>query len=316
MSTSLASRTKILKQRAQMLAKVRAFFSHKEILEVDTPILSHAAPIDTHIEVMSIPFQNGEKGYLHTSPEYAMKRLLAEGSGDIYQLSHVFRAEEAGRLHNPEFTMIEWYRISVPFQFLIDETLELIRLFLGDIPVHIYTYSLAFQKFVGIDYKIASSSDLKKIAEKNNLPLTSDADTWDKDTFLHFLMAFLIEPQFAGLNIIRDFPSSQAALAKVCQSGDEMVAERFEVYFNGIELANGFHELTDPIEQRRRFVQANNEREKLGKETLPLDENFLSALELGLPDSCGVAVGFDRLLMLQLKKESLKEILPFDWDNI
>jgi lysyl-tRNA synthetase class 2 len=299
-----------------MLAKVRAFFSHKDILEVDTPILSHAAPIDTHIEVMSIPFQNGEKGFLHTSPEYAMKRLLAEGSGNIYQLSHVFRAEEAGRLHNPEFTMIEWYRIGVPFQFLIDETLELIRLFLGDIPVHIYTYSQAFQKFVGVDHKSASSSDLKKIAEKNNLPLTSDADAWDKDTFLHFLMAFLIEPQFAGLNIIRDFPSTQAALAQVCQSGDEMVAERFEVYFNGIELANGFHELTDPVEQRRRFVQANSERKKLGKETLPLDENFLSALELGLPDSCGVAVGFDRLLMLQLKKESLKEILPFAWDNI
>jgi lysyl-tRNA synthetase class 2 len=299
-----------------MLAKVRAFFSHKEILEVDTPILAHAAPIDTHIEVMSIPFQNGEKGYLHTSPEYAMKRLLAEGLGDIYQLSHVFRAEEAGRLHNPEFTMIEWYRIGVPFQFLIDETLELIHLFLGDIPVHIYTYTQAFQKFVGIDHKTASSSDLKQIAEKTNLPLTSDAGSWDKDTFLHFLMAFLIEPQFTGLNIIRDFPSTQAALAQVCQSGDELVAERFEVYFNGIELANGFHELTDPVEQRRRFVQANHERKKLGKETLPLDENFLAALELGLPDSCGVAVGFDRLLMLQLKKESLKEILPFAWDNI
>jgi lysyl-tRNA synthetase class 2 len=299
-----------------MLAKVRAFFSQKEILEVDTPILSHTAPVDTHIEVMKIPFQNGENGYLHTSPEYAMKRLIAEGSGDIYQLSHVFRSEEAGRLHNPEFTMIEWYRIGVSFQFLIDETLELIRLFLGDIPIHIYTYSQAFKKFVGVDHKTASPSDLKKIAEKNNLPLTSDADTWDKDTFLHFLMAFLIEPQFAGLNIIRDFPSTQAALAKVCQVGDELVAERFEVYFNGIELANGFHELTDPVEQRQRFVKANLERQKLGKEILPIDEYFLSALEQGLPDSCGVAVGFDRLLMLQLNKNSLAEILPFGWDNI
>jgi elongation factor P--(R)-beta-lysine ligase len=180
----------------------------------------------------------------------------------------------------------------------------------------ISTPILKLKKFVGIDHKTAAPSDLKKIAEKNNLPLMSDADTWDKDTFLHFLMAFLIEPQFAGLNIIRDFPSTQAALAQVCQSGDELVAERFEVYFNGIELANGFHELTDPIEQRRRFVEANRERKKLGKEILPLDENFLSALELGLPDSCGVAVGFDRLLMLQMKKESLKEILPFSWDTI
>jgi lysyl-tRNA synthetase class 2 len=299
-----------------MLAKVRAFFSQKEILEVDTPILSHTAPVDTHIEVMKIPFHNGENGYLHTSPEYAMKRLISEGSGDIYQLSHVFRSEEAGRLHNPEFTMIEWYRIGVSFQFLIDETLELIRLFLGDIPVHIYTYEKAFKKFVGLDHKTATPSDLKKIAEQNNLPLPSDADTWDKDTFLHFLMAFLIEPQFADLNIIRDFPSTQAALAKVCQVGDELVAERFEVYFNGIELANGFHELTDPVEQRHRFIKANLERQKLGKETLPIDEHFLSALEQGLPDSCGVAVGFDRLLMLQLNKNSLAEILPFSWDNI
>jgi lysyl-tRNA synthetase class 2 len=299
-----------------MLSQVRAFFSHREILEVDTPILSHAAPIDTHIEVMSINFQNGEKGYLHTSPEYAMKRLLSEGSGDIYQLSHVFRAEEAGRLHNPEFTMIEWYRIGVHFQFLINETLELIRLFLGDIPVQVYTYAGAFKKFVGIDYKAASSADLKKIAKKNHLPLTSDADSWDKDTFLHFLMAFLIEPQFAGLNIIRDFPATQAALAKVCKSGDEIVAERFEVYFNGIELANGFHELTDPVEQRQRFVKANLERQKLGKEILPLDEYLLLALKQGLPDSCGVAVGFDRLLMMQLKKHSLTDILPFSWDQI
>lgn len=296
-----------------MLTNVRAFFSAREILEVDTPLLSHAAPIDTHIEVMSIDFKTGEKGYLHTSPEYAMKRLLSEGSGDIYQLSHVFRAEEAGRLHNPEFTMIEWYRIGVSFQFLIDETLELIQLFLGEIPVHIYTYAEAFKKFVGIDHHTASPSDLKKIAEKNRLPLTSDVDSWDKDTFLHFLMAFLIEPQFAGLNIIRDFPATQAALAQISPNG---VAERFEVYFNGIELANGFHELTDPLEQRRRFVLANQERQKLGKETLPIDEHFLAALEKGLPDSCGVAVGFDRLLMLQSKKESIKEILPFAWDNI
>ncbi len=296
-----------------MLAKVRSFFFDREVLEVDTPMLSHTAPIDTHIEVMSINFPSGEKGYLHTSPEYAMKRLLAQQCGDIYQLSHVFRAEEAGRLHNPEFTMIEWYRIGVSLQSLIDETLDLIRLFLGDIPVHVYSYLEAFRKFVGIDYRTATAQDLKAIAEKNHLPLASDSITWNKDTFLHFLMAFLIEPNFAGLNIICDFPSTQAALAKTCQKGDEFIAERFEIYFNGIELANGFHELTDPIEQRARFVKANLERQKLGKEVLPLDEHFLAALEQGLPDSCGVAVGFDRLLMLMLKKESLSEILPFSW---
>ncbi|HUD02211.1 MAG TPA: amino acid--tRNA ligase-related protein, partial [Rhabdochlamydiaceae bacterium] len=151
-----------------MLAKVRAFFAEREILEVDTPILSHAAPVATHIDVMSVNLQNGKKGYLHTSAEYAMKRLLSEGSGDIYQLSHVFRYEEAGRLHNPEFTMIEWYRIGVSFQFLIDETLELIRLFVGDLPVQAHTYSGAFKKFAGIDSYTATSSDLKAIAELNH----------------------------------------------------------------------------------------------------------------------------------------------------
>ncbi|MBS0648564.1 MAG: EF-P lysine aminoacylase GenX [Verrucomicrobia bacterium] len=298
-----------------MLAHVRAFFAQREVLEVDTPILSHAAPIDTHIEVMSVRWARQEKAYLHTSPEYAMKRLLAQGIGDIYQLGHVFRAEEAGRLHNPEFTMIEWYRVGIPFQLLIDETLDMIRLFLGDIPALTYTYAEAFEKFVGMDYRKASPQDLQAIALAHHLSLPSDADTWDADTYLHFIMAFLIEPQLTGLHIIRDFPASQAALAQTCQKGGERIAERFEVYFNGVELANGFHELTDPVEQRKRLVQANLERKTLGKEILPIDERFIAALE-HMPDSCGVAVGFDRLLMLQLGKGTLEEILPFCWSTI
>jgi elongation factor P--(R)-beta-lysine ligase len=298
-----------------MLAKVRDFFAQRDVLEVDTPILSHAAPIATHIDVMSIDLPT-EKVYLHTSPEYAMKRLLSEGSGDIYQLSHVFRYEEAGRLHNPEFTMIEWYRIGVSFQFLMDETLELIQLFVGDFPVQVHTYAGAFKKFAGIDSYTATSSDLKAIAKQHLLPLPSDADSWDKETFLHFLMAFLIEPQLTGLHIIRDFPPEQAALAKVFESEGRIVAERFEAYFNGIELANGFHELTDPVEQRQRFIHDNLERQRRGKEPLPIDEYFLSALEQGLPDSCGVAVGFDRLLMLQMGKNSLNEVLTYSWNEI
>jgi lysyl-tRNA synthetase class 2 len=293
-----------------MLAKVRAFFAERNVLEVDTPILSHAAPIATHIDVLSI--DRPEKAYLSTSAEYAMKRLLAEGSGDIYQLSHVFRSEEAGRLHNPEFTMIEWYRVGVSFQFLIDETLELIRMFLGDIPVQTHTYTGVFKQFAGIDPRTATASDLKAIAEQHHLL----SDSWDKETLLHFLLAFLIEPQLAGLHVIRDFPREQAALAQLYQTEEGWVAERFEAYFNGIELANGFHELTDPVEQRQRFIDDNLERQRRGKEQLPIDENFLSALEQGLPDSCGVAVGFDRLLMLQMNKNSLKEILPYPWDQI
>ncbi len=289
-----------------MLARVRTFFAEREVLEVDTPILSHAAPIDIHNEVMEV--QTQEKGYLHTSAEYAMKRLLVQGSGDIYQLSHVFRAGESGRLHNPEFTMIEWYRVGVPLQFLIDETLDLIHLFLDRIPVQYHTYAQAFEKFVGIDYRSATPDDLKRI--------TTEPQFKDKDTLLHFIMAFIIEPQLKGLHIIYDFPPPQAALAQLRTTSEGVVAERFEIYFDGIELANGFHELTDPLEQRLRFIHSNEERHKLGKTVLPIDEHFLTALEQGLPDSCGVAVGFDRLLMLHLKKESISEILPFSWNDI
>jgi lysyl-tRNA synthetase class 2 len=298
-----------------MFQQVRAFFAQRDVLEVDTPILSHGAPIATHIDLMSIDLLN-EKLYLHSSPEYAMKRLLAEGSGDIYQLSHVFRSEEAGRLHNPEFTMIEWYRVGATFEYLIEETLELIRVFLGNIPLQIHTYVEVFKHYAGVDPRTATASDLKTLAEKQALPLTSDASSWDKETLLHFILAFHVEPQLTGLHVIRDFPPSQAALAKLSQTEEGLVAERFEAYFNGIELANGFNELTDPIEQRERFINDNLERQRRGKEALPIDEYFLSALEQGLPDSCGVAVGFDRLLMLQLKKKSLKEILTFSWDQI
>ncbi len=303
-STSLAS-------RAEMLARVRQFFAERSVMEVDTPLLSHAAPIATHIEIMTIHFQNGQKGYLHSSPEYAMKRLIAQGSGDIYQLSHVFRDGEIGERHNPEFTMIEWYRVGMPYHDLIQETLDLIHLFIPETTISTYTYAEAFKKFAGIDYRTASAQDLQKIAAKHNL---SHDPSWDKETFLHFLMGFLIEPQFTGLCILKEYPASQAALAQTLFKNGDHIAERFEIYYNGMELANGFHELTDPIEQRQRFIEDNRERARRGKPLLPLDENFLAALETGLPDCCGVAVGFDRLLMLQQKKTSINEVLPFSWE--
>lgn len=294
-----------------MLARVRQFFAERSVMEVDTPLLSHAAPIATHIEIMTIHFQNGQKGYLHSSPEYAMKRLIAQGSGDIYQLSHVFRDGEIGERHNPEFTMIEWYRVGMTYDNLIQETLDLIHLFIPETTISTYTYAEAFEKFAGIDYRTASAHDLQKIAVKHNL---SHDPSWDKETFLHFLMGFLIEPQFNGLCILKEYPASQAALAQTLFKNGDHIAERFEIYYNGMELANGFHELTDPVEQRQRFIEDNRERARRGKPLLPLDENFLAALETGLPDCCGVAVGFDRLLMLQQKKTSINEVLPFSWE--
>ena len=313
---SLGSKLKILKDRAHMFEQVRHFFAQKNVMEVDVPMLGKAAPIDVHIDVMEIPLQGGERGFLHTSPEYAMKRLLSLGSGDIYQMSHVFRDGELGHLHNPEFTMVEWYRLGVPFEALIEETIELVHLFLTNLPVSYFSYREALIQFAGVDYLTASLADLLTCCHTHSLHLPKDAPQWSQDTLLQFIMGFIVEPRLDHLTVIKDFPAAQSALARTTMRNKEPVAERFEVYFKGIELANGFHELTDAAEQRRRLHGQNEMRVKMGKSLLPLDENFLEALETGLPDCCGVAVGFDRLMMLRHDKKCLEDVLPFSWKTI
>lgn len=314
---SPASKNKLLKDRAHMFAQVRAFFQQRHVLEVDVPILGHGAPIDTHIDVMEISLLGGEKGYLHSSPEYAMKRLLAEGLGDIYQMSHVFRDGECGHLHNPEFTMVEWYRVGMRFESLIQETLEFIRLFVGELSSETLTYREAFQRYAQIDYLDTTAADLYRVAHTHCLSLSPDAATWDKETLLHFVMGFVIEPALPKnqLTVIRDYPAHQCALAQTSIREGEAIGERFEIYCQGVELANGFHELTNSQEQRSRFEKENAQRSALGKKSLPIDERFLKALEKGLPDSCGVAVGFDRLMLLRHQKTHLDDVLPFSWPN-
>ena len=279
--------------RATFLKKVRAFFDSRGLMEVDTPLLSPYAPIDTHIDL----FEVKEGLYLHSSPEYGMKRLLAEGSGDIYQLGHVYRKDETGRLHNPEFTMIEWYRVETTFHAFLQETLELCSLFIKNKDYEVITYTEAFQKHLGIDLN-APLERLSKLAEKEGT----------REELLNILWGLSIEPQLGQekWTVVTAYPKDQAALAQI-KNG---YAERFEIYFNGIELGNGYHELTDPIEQKRRLEKANQERIALGKEPLPLDPNFLRALEKGLPDCYGIAIGFDRLLMLHLGASSINKILP------
>jgi len=295
-NTSLAFNR--LKVRAQMLAEVRTFFASRGVLEVDTPILSKAAPIAIQIEVMAVHFANGEKGFLHTSPEYAMKRLLADHPIDIYQLSHVFREGEIGALHHPEFTMVEWYRMGFDLDDLLQETIELIELFIGPQDVSVYTYRELFMKYCNLDpFEVTAQ------------------EGWSADTWLDYKMSFEIQPQMKGLMVVRSFPASQASLARLKQEGPHLVAERFEIYYNGLELANGFYELTDPIEQRARFENDLKERHEMKKPNLPIDEEFLKALEKGLPECSGVAVGFDRLLMLQQNASSIKEVIPFRWEN-
>ncbi|MGH2637954.1 MAG: EF-P lysine aminoacylase EpmA [Rhabdochlamydiaceae bacterium] len=294
---------KTLQTRADMLAAIRAFFAHRNVLEVDTPILSRSAPVATHMDVMTIHFANGERGYLHTSTEYAMKRLLAEHPVDMYQLCHVFREGESSDRHNPEFTMIEWYRMRFSLKDLIDETIEIIELFIGSQKPTFLTYRDLFLHYCNFD-------PFQVTLEK--FPNTHP--TWSVDTWLDYIMSFEIQPRMKGLIVLQGFPPSQAALAQLKQEGAHLVAERYEIYYNGLELANGFHELTDPVEQRLRFENDIKERAALGKPSLPIDDSFLQALEKGLPDCCGVAVGFDRLLMLQQNASSLKDVVPFIWN--
>jgi len=297
-----------------MLATSRAFFAERGILEVDCPLLSASASVDAHIDLIPVTYQKNQIRYLHSSPEYGMKRLLAEGVGDIYQLSHVFRDGEHGRKHNPEFMMVEWYRCGITFHDMIVETAAFIQLFVGSgLPIQMISYREALQRYAGIDYVQMTPDDLTAFLQKKGIPPYSP--NLSKDDLLNLILGALVEPILgqSGLTVLTHYPASQAALAKTITLGNELVAERFEVYFQGIELANGYHELCNAQEQRQRLEEANQERIALGKQSLPIDENFLQALSKGLPDCCGVAVGFDRLMMLRQGVSSLEEILPFGW---
>lgn len=299
-----------------MLAEARNFFHTRSVLEVDCPLITAAASVDAHIDLIPT-LHDDERRYLHSSPEYGMKRLIAEGIGDIYQLAHVFRQGESSVKHNPEFTMAEWYRLGFTFEAMIAETLEFMRLFLGNLPGKIISYREAFQHYAGIDYVNCSVPELESYLHSKDLPLYPSAVDEGKDALLNLILGMDIEPQLGHgeLCVLAYYPSTQAALAQTRQHGDESVAERFEIYYRGIELCNGYHELADATEQRERLMAANQARIALGKEPLPIDENFLAALVSGLPDCCGVAVGFDRLMMLRHHKTDIAEVLPFVWYN-
>lgn len=305
-----------LRDRAHMLEHARSFFRERGVLEVDCPIISASASVDCHIDLIPALDAQGRQRYLHSSPEYAMKRLIADGIGDIYQLGHVFRQGEYGFKHNPEFMMAEWYRMGMPFDSLIEETLDFIRLFLGALPSTKITYREAFQRFAGLDYVHATPEELLEYIHAKNIPVYDGIISEGKDALLNIIIGTVIEPHLGqeGLCALTHYPATQAALAQKIWHGEEPCAERFEVYYRGIELANGFHELANAEEQRSRLIEANAQRIEMGKEPLPIDENFLSALEKGLPDCCGVAVGFDRLMMLRHQANTISDVIPFDWD--
>ena len=302
----------ILKDRAEMFSKVRKFFCTRKILEVDCPIMSTSASVDVHIDLIRAYGVSSKTHYLHASPEYGMKKLLAEGIGDIYQLSHVFRDNECSMMHNPEFTMAEWYRMEVPFNAMIEETVEFIREFVGDVPFTKINYRDSFKKYTDIDYLNASEDDLLQYLEERGIDPYQNIEEEGKDALLNIILGVVIQPQLGKdeLCVLQYFPATQAMLSQTRWKGEEEVSERFEVFYHGVELANGYHELGNSEEQLERLVITNNTRERLGKETLPIDDTFIKALEKGLPDCCGVSVGFDRLMMLRHDVEDIADVIP------
>jgi lysyl-tRNA synthetase class 2 len=299
-----------------MLRNVRAFFDGQGVMEGDCPALSECASIDLYIDLMPVHVADNRVRYLHSSAEYGMKRLLAEGSGDIFQMSHVFRRGERSRRHTPEFTLIEWYRLGFSFEQMIEDTVNLIRLFVGPVEVEQLTYREAFQRTLGIDLADTTDAQLKTALQARNIE-PHDTELEGRDGLLNLLMACHVEESFRPdrITVLSHYPASQAALSRITHMDGFEVAERFECYYGGLELANGYRELADAAEQRLRFQVSNGRRAVQGKETLPVDHRFIAALESGLPDCCGVAVGFDRLLQLHLGCTSIDEVLPFTWEE-
>lgn len=305
-----------LRHRAQVLAGIRAFFAERQVLEVDTPTLAAAGGTDVHLQNFTTRFVGPGYGeglalYLQTSPEFHMKRMLAAGYGAIYQMAKAYRNEEAGRLHNPEFTMLEWYRPGFDHFQLMDEMADLLQRILTVTTPSRLTYQQAFIAHLGACPLSASMNELRVVGQglgADDLVATEP----DRDTLLQLLFALGVEPEIGQDTpcFIYDFPASQAALARI-NPQDTRVAERFEVYFKGIELANGFHELTDAHEQRQRFEKDNQVRRERGLMERPIDEYLLAALEQGLPPCAGVALGVDRLIMLSLGAVSLEQVLAF-----
>ena len=316
-----------LKARAELYGSVRAFFMARGVLEVETPILSAHATVDRHIE----SFRTADGRWLQTSPEFAMKRLLAAGSGPIFQIARVFRLEEQGRHHNPEFTMLEWYRPGFSMHRLMDEVEALMvklcspgetrdradesRVSPG-LRFDRLTYRDAFLRHAGFDPHGSSAAQMRAAAIAADLVSTADFPDEPADFWLDLWMSRRVSPALGAAQpvFVHDFPASQAALAQI-RPGTPPVAERFELFWRGIELANGFHELADAAEQRTRFEADQQWRRDAGHIVPPYDARLIAALDAGLPDCSGVALGLDRLLMLKLGLDDLAQTLAFSADR-
>lgn len=282
--------------RARSLSKARSFLTEAGYIEVDCPILSPFAALDNHIDLFKT--DSSPPYFLHSSPEYGMKKLLCLGAPSIFQLSHVFRAHETGSKHAQEFSMVEFYKLNVPYDDFIDHTAFFIELFVGKKKRVYYSYQEAFLKTINLD----PFSDLEKIKLLIQEQLCLNVDDYEIDDVLTIAMGGLVEPCFEkdALTIIKNFPQSQAALAQLIPSDNQSpLAMRFEIYHKGYELCNGYKEEKDPAILKKRFDELNILRQKQGKTAYPVDQELLKLMENNFPDCCGVACGFDRLFMLE-----------------
>jgi lysyl-tRNA synthetase class 2 len=310
----------MLRLRAEILAKIRVFFAEREVLEVETPLLASAPVTDLHLQALSCRYRGpgadgGRDLFLQTSPEFAMKRLLAAGSGPIYQICKAIRDGEAGTMHNPEFTILEWYRPGLDHHALMDEIDEFLSSILGADTGERLTYAEAFERHAGIDPLRASAEQL---GSRSRDLLSGEAPDLgdDRNGWLDLLLSHAVEPQLGNgrPSFVHDWPADQAALARV-RPGDPPLAERFEVYVEGVELANGYYELIDDAEQLQRFESDIEARRLAGLPEPPIDVRLLAALEHGLPECAGVALGVDRLVMLAAGTRNIADVLAFPIDR-
>lgn len=308
-----------LRLRAELLRRLRRFFENRGFLEVETPVLSSNTVIDRHLDPVSVILPDdprtphvGRQMWLQTSPEFAMKRLLAAGAEAIFQVTRAFRAAERGRLHNPEFTLVEWYRAGDSMEAGMAFLANLADTLLGRGPAERISYREAFEVHLGLNPHTAAAEELAAVASSRGLAPPQGWDAADRDAWLELLLSEFVEPHLGTTSptILYDYPASQAALARIRNEAPP-VGERFELYLEGVELANGYHELLDTSELRRRNARNNRARQDDGKPPLPEESHLLAAMDAGLPPCTGAALGFDRVVMFAAGASSIDEVIAF-----
>ena len=299
-----------LRERARLYQQVRVFFAERQVLEVETPALSQAGNTDPFIDSFTVNTVAGLR-YLHTSPEYPMKRLLVAGSGDIYQICKVWRRDEAGSRHNPEFTMLEWYRVGFSYRQLMQETADLLHLLIPQLTQapRFITYRQAFLETLQLDPHAAEVSELQGCAQVQGIQFTGELD---KQGWCDLLLSHCVEANFPKnqLTFLYHYPASQSALARIIEENGIEVAQRFEVYLGALELGNGYQEQTDAARNRAILMQDAQTR----GDGIAVDEYFLQALEQGMPEAAGIAIGLDRVLMCRMQLDNIKQVIAFPWE--